>query len=320
MSKKSTGKNNFYLSVLNTLKDTTDLTKIREKLGISKQNLNYYLRELKKKQLIMNRSDGRWELVKSSKNLTKYGSFLPKDFIRAHAYIIEVKLPKIEKWEKRIEILEEKKINYKLVGALKQTPRIIVMNRKVWLCNDHLRIFDKKNESYYGDHAIEGRKQAFWTFFKIIKIIENKFGILIRPFNFEWRKEHYSFIKNDLAIDQNQKGIIWRISDESGEWLLIDDSLGEGGELENTGKEAFMTNPKMQKWWNEEKETNFEVGPKFILKVMNGIQQNQLIYSENIKTHIKAIQDLGNGVKEQSKIMKQIKNLLKGGIKNNANK
>ncbi len=264
-SKRGTGNEDFYLSVLSQLKLTTNLGKIREKLDMSKQQLNYYLRRLSKAGLVVNKSRGLWEVVKNSKNSTKYGSVLPKDFIRGHGYVVEIIPKKFPKnWESRIEILDKLKINYKLVGALKTTPRIKVLGRKVWLCNNKIRIFDKKDESYYGENAIESRKEAFWKFYKILDCLENKLGFNLRPYEFNWKKEHYALIKNDLAIDQNQEGVVWRIKDKEGEWLLIDDSLEMGGELENTGKKALETNIKMQKWWNQKKENDFKIDDDYI--------------------------------------------------------
>jgi len=282
-SKNSTWKKDFYLAVLTELKDTTNLTKIQKKLGISKQQLNYYLRRLKKNGLVHNPSYGLWELTKQSKNSTKYESLLKKDISRGHAYIINIipkKLP--ENWKDRLKIIKKKGINYKLVGAKETTPRIKALGRKIWLCNKHIRIFDKKDESYYGLNAIESRKQAFLEFVKIINCLENKLGFSLRPFNFQWRREHYALIKNDLAIDQNKKGVIWRIKDESGEWLLIDDSLEMGGELENIGKKSLATNVKMQRWWNEYKEDGFKTTPKTIKKKTEQIEKE----IEDLQTQI----------------------------------
>jgi len=297
MVKKQHEKKDFYSRVLSELKIDTNLSRIRKKLGISKENLNYYLRNLKKKGFINKRGTGWYEVTNKGENSTKYGNFLPKDFIRGHAYVINVKFPKeVMGWNNRIEKLEKSDINYNLVGVLKNIPRIKALGRKVWLCNDHLRIFDKKGQSYYGESATESRFKALKEFANIIKIIENKLGVDLKPYDIEFQKEHYAMIKNDLATDQNRKGVIWRIRDESGEWLLVDDSLEKGGELENVGKKAFQTNPKMQKWWGDHKKNDFKVTPSFILETMNGIQQNQLIFAENMKSHIGAVKKLGSAV------------------------
>ncbi len=301
-------KQNLYLSIIGMLKVSTNLTKIQKKLSISKQKLNYYLRELKSKGLIIQKGRGWYEPVKGSKNSTKYGSILVKDSVRGHAYVWDVKLPKkIEGWDKRIERLEKKGIHFKLVGAKETTPRIKALGRKVWLCNNHLRVFDKKDESYYEKNAIKSRSKAFQQIKLIVGVLNNKLGTSIKPTDISFRKEHYALIKNDLAIEENKKGNIWRINDEDGEWLLIDDSLGRGGELETVGKKAYKNNIPLQSWWNENKETKFKVTPSFILNTMNGIQQNQLGFDKNMQSHLAVLDKLGTAVDELRKEISSLK-------------
>lgn len=305
--KNQLDKENFYLSIIRHLNVSTNLSKIQKKLNISKQQLNYYLRELSKRGLVIKKGRGWYEPVKGSKNSTKYGNLLVKDSSRGHAYVWDVKLPKeIEKWNKRIKILEEKGIPFILVGALKTTPRIKALGRKVWLCNDHIRIFDKPKQSYYGKTAKESKSLAHMELLNIVRVLENKLGFLFKPLVYSVKKEHYALIRNDLAIDQNKKGIIMRIKDENGEeWLLIDDSLEQGGELETVGKKAYKTNIPLQKWWIDHKENNFKVTPSFILNTMNGIQQNQLVFDKNMSSHLEVLKKLGTAVDE---LRKEIKN------------
>lgn len=294
--KHSTWKQNLYLPIIESIKLSTNLTNLQKKLKISKQKLNYYLRELIKKGIIIKKSRGWYEVVKDS---TNYSNFLDKDFIRGHAYVWEIKLPKeIEGWKDRIEILTKKGVHFKLVGAKLDTPRIKVLERKVWLCKDHLRVFDKKESSYYGKDAKESRNISFQQIKLIVGVLEKKLGILIKPSDIFFRKEHYALIKNDLAIESNRKGEIIRISDEDGEWLLIDDSLEKGGELENVGKKAFQTNIPMQKWWNDNKRTNFQVTPSFLMEALNKIVSSQATneiqvqqFAKQIKSHLSLIKE-----------------------------
>ncbi len=287
-----TRKLNFYLSILSNLKEEKNLTKIRKNLSISKQLLNYYLRELKKKGFVTQTDYGFYELTEKGKNPTKYGIFLKKDTIRGHAYIWTIKLPlEIRGWNKRIEILDKNNIHYKLVGALKTTPRIKVLSRKIWLCNNHLRIFDIEKSSYYGENATQVRYNSLKQIKRILGALNRKLGIYLKPIDIEFNKEHYALIKNDLAIEENKRGNIIRISDEDGEWLLIDDSLGLGGELENIGKKAYQTNIPMQKWWNENKQTNFKVTPMFILQTFGKIAETQVLDKANIKLHQKVLDE-----------------------------
>lgn len=308
-SKNSTGEKSLYLPIIDQLEGTTNLSKIQKNLGLSKQQLNYYLGRLKKMGLVKHKGDGWYEPVKGSKNSTKYGNLFKKDSSRGHAYVWRVELPKeITGWEKRIKILEKKGINFKRVGVLKTTPRIKALGRKVWLCNDHLRIFDTKKASYYGDTAKESRPIATLELFRIVTCLENKLGFLLKPFKFSIQKEHYALIKNDLAIDQNQKGVIMQIRDDMGNvWLLVDDSLGEGGELENIGKKSYKTNIPMQKWWNDNKKHGFEVTPTFILEQFSKLIEDRQFYAENNKSHVEAIQILGQTVRELKEEVKKLK-------------
>jgi len=224
------------------------------------------------------KGDGWYEVkkeVKSSKNMTKYDIKLKKDMVRGHAYIWRIELTrKPENWNKRLNLIKKKKINHKLVGALKTTPRIKVMGRKIWLCNDHIRIFDIEKSSYYGNDNKEARENSTMKLFEIVKALENKLGFLIKPFEFSVQKEHYALIKNDLAIDHNKKGVIMRIEDEEGEWLLIDDSLGMGGELETIGKNAYKNNKPLQNWWNDMKRTEFKITPSFLMEQLAETKSN----------------------------------------------
>ena len=311
--------NNFYLTILDRLRFKTNLQKVREELNISKQQMNYYLRQLKKRGLIQNKGYGWWELTNQSKRMTKYDNFLKKDMIRGHAYVWEVKLiNKPENWDKRLEILKKKKINHKIVGAKNTTPRIKALGRKVWLCKDHLRIFDIEKSSYYGENAIEARKNSFLQLLRIVQVLENKLGFSLKPFNWEFRKEHYALIKNDFAIEQNNKGIIIRINDEYGEWLLVDDSLGMGGELENIGKKSFETNIPMKKWWNDNKKHNFKVTPEFILKGFNNLIQiqekgikHQAEYSRDLVEHKGAIKRMSYSTEANSKTIELLAGVVK---------
>ena len=325
MCKKTTRKKNFYIAVLSELKLSTNLGEIKKKLGISRQHLNYYLRQLKIKGFIVNQEDGWWELTKKGKNPTKYGFFLKKDSVRGHTYIWEVEIEKIPKnWNERIKILRHAEINFKLVGALKTTPRIKVLGRKVWLCNDHLRIFDTEKSSYYGNNAKESRINSKVQALKIITALQNKLGLKLDGNRLKFKKEHYALIKNDLATDQNRKGIIMRIKDDNGEeWLLVDDSLGEGGELENIGKKAYKTNPQMQKWWNKKKENNFKIDDDYIQKgfgqtndMIMQVTQNQMMFNQNFESHVSAIKELGSSVREltnQVKILQEENKKLRNG-------
>jgi len=281
--------------IISELKQGNSPSKICKKYNINKYTLQYYLDKLKKQGIIEKISYGVWKVNKEVSKSTKYRKGLKKDSIRGHAYIWNTKISKIPRnWNNRIKVLKKRKINYKLVGAKGTTPRIKVLGRKVWLCNTHLRIYDKKEESYYGDNAKESRLLAFQQIKLIVGALNRKLGTKIKPSEIFFQREHYSLIKNDLAIEENRKGNIWRITDQEGEWLLVDDSLDMGGELETVGKHALKNNIPLQKWWNDHKKNKFEVSPSYILDIFN--KTGKLLFEltnelSNLKKENKDIQE-----------------------------
>jgi len=292
-SKNSTCNEILYLPIIDCLKKSTNLISIQKKLSISKQKLNYYLRRMIDLGLIEKKGRGWYEVKNRSKTSTKYGTLLSKDYVRGHGYIWNIDLEKKpQDWDKRIEIIKKKGIHFKLVGAKNTTPRIKVLGRKIWLCNNKIRVFDKKEASYYGENAIKSRKRAFNEIRLITEALSKKLGIIIRPSKIQFRKEHYALIKNDLAIHTNKQGEIIRVSDEKGEWLLVDDSLGRGGELETVGKDAFKTNIPMQRWWNDNKKHNFKITPTFLMEQLGGMLQVQQMHSHNIVKHQKVLDEM----------------------------
>lgn len=306
MSKKS----NFYLSIINELKNSTNLQEIQKKLGLKKQNLNYYLRQLKKEGYIYQKDKGWYEVTERSKNMSNHDSVLTKDSVRGHAYVWTVKVPKEigVSWSNRISILDKKGVHYRLVGAKENTPRIKVLGRKVWLCNDSIRIYDIPKRSYYGSNAVEARKGALNEILLILGVLERKLGVSLNPLDVSFEKEHYALIKNDLAIQHNRNGEVLRVSDGSGEWLLVDDSLGEGGELENVGKKAFDTNIPMSKWWNDKKKHGF-ITDSVLLERINQVTENQLMFNQNFESHVDAINALSSAVKTLQEEIKKLTTL-----------
>lgn len=112
--------------LLNTIIDGLNFgkypQKIAEELSISKQKINYYIRNLKKQGVIEKKGYGVWEVKKSTKDDIHLG----KKETRGHAFIWKVKIKNLN----LKDILDLKKIDYILVG-LKNTPRIVLNAKKI---------------------------------------------------------------------------------------------------------------------------------------------------------------------------------------------
>ena len=289
----------FELDIINYLKAGLSPVKISNKLNISMPNLSYYLKTLKEQGKIIKVGYGTWE-VKEVKIMTKDTTTLKPKEVRGHAFIWKIKIPNEMKGYNKLTNL---KVKYKLVG-IKQTPSILILNKKVWLGNNNIIIFD--SNSYLGTNAVESRKYAVSRLLTIIQALERELGINLKTeegYIFKPSREHYSLIKNSLAHQYNQEGKKLLIKFHSETWFLIDNSYNLD-EAETIHKDtALLDNLGVQKFFNELKELNFEATPKETWKAINQVTNNQLIFAENMKSHIEAIQSLSYQVKRLGKIM-----------------
>lgn len=290
-----TSNKNFYLTILELLKEGKNPTQISKELNISKQKISYYTTTLKQLGFIEKKGYGVWNILKSKKIDLEHAIKWKDKKIRGHAFIWKVKSKQFN-W---INLLNKNNITYSLVRGY--TPRIFINNQKVWLCKDSIIVYD--NHSFYGSNAIESRKYAVYGLKSILEALSKQLSISLGKYIFRPSREHYGMIKNELARQCNEKGEKIIVKDDlDGEWLWIDDSEGMLGELETGGKgitkDRAGLNLEVQNWWNNHKETNFKVTPTFLLESINQVTQNQLMFNQNFESHIEAIQTLSSAVKE----------------------
>ena len=278
---------------------------IAKKNSISPSKLSYYLKKLRAKGIIEKKGYGVWILRKGSSNLTK-DTFN----VRGHAFMWKIKLPRKIDF---IKILEKKKITYKKI--YKGTPRITFKNRKIWLGKKNIIIYDLK--SYFGHNSVETKKYAFMELLAILDALQAKLDISLQRdelYTITVAKQHYSLVKNNLAIQCRKDGTKIDIRDKDGQWFIIDNSYNLD-EAETVHKEtALIDNMGVQKYFNEHKETKFQVTPKFLLETIGGLAKSQQTmvntmndYAKHIKSHTKSIVALSKAVPKLTKLLKETK-------------
>lgn len=269
------------LLVLNLLKKGLNPSKIFKELNLKKQTLQYYLTNLKKKGIIQKKGYGVWEVKDFNSNTLN----LKPKLIRGHAFIWTIKLPlETRGWEERLNRL---KIPYKLIRG--QTPRIYLGKKKVWLGKKTITLYEPN--SFYGQNAIESRKYAVFTLLEDLKSLEKKLQFKLGNYVFSPSREHFALIKNDLAKQCNKEGDKIVVRDYNGDWLWVDASDGIG-ELETGNHNALVNNMGVQKWWNDMKQTKFEVTPSFILNSLGQMIQVQQMNADNIVKHQKVLDEM----------------------------
>jgi DNA-binding transcriptional ArsR family regulator len=297
-------KNKFLLDVINLIKLGYNPSKISSKLNISKQQLNYYISSLKKDGLIYKRGYGTWE-VKEVKKSTKVATNSEIKFkeIRGHGFVWKVKVPKESLNYNSVNRLNINNIKFKLLG-IKKTPRILHQNKKIWLGNKNIIIYD--TNSYLGEKATESKKYAVYRLICIIEGLEKELKVNLKTsegYQFKPSRQHYAIIKNDLAHQYNKENKKLEVRYKGETWFIIDNSYNLD-EAETIHKEsAMIDNLGMQKFFNELKELNFEATPKETWKAINQVTANQIIFAENMRSHINAINTLSSEIKRLGKIM-----------------
>ena len=284
------------VQVLRSIKAGKSPAKICKELDVSKQKLNYYVAKLKKQGCIEKVSYGTWRYIKEVKEVKtltigQYKDNTNKE-IRGHAFIWKIEFAKAFNWADIVRHYKGKKLTFQKMFNGK-VHRTLFMNRKIWLTSKGIIIYEPID--FLGHSSFEVKGMAIYDMDLLIKSLLRVLNIKFKPYRFTTSREHYGMIKNELARQYNAKKEKMLIRSEEGTtWLWIDDSKGLG-ELETNKPKVSR---QVQNFWNDHKKHNFEFTPTFTLNLMNGIQQNQLIFDKNMSSHLEVIKELGKGVKE----------------------
>ena len=328
--KESTTSKNFYFTIYQHIKQGLSPAKICNKLSLSKQRLNYYISSLKHSGFIEKIGYGVWEIkkefnVKEVKKSTRVGitqlEELKQDEVRGHAFQFVLRLPtNLKNWEKREEIFE--KISFKfsplILGGINRGQKINLKGRKVWLTNKSIIIYEKS--SYFAQTANQTKSYAINSFISLIRSLERTLHADLSfggKYKFKVSRQHYSLIKNALAKQYNASGERLQVYNDKGLWFLIDNSYNLDEAETVHPKTAVKDNEKVQNFFNGVKgQENYT--PAFVVtsiaqnsQNLGSLMKEQVVYAENIKSHIKAIKQLGSGVKTQSKIMNELLKAIK---------
>lgn len=321
--KKTTGRKNFDFTIFQEISEGSYPAKIARDLGVSRQVVDYHISSLKDRKLIKMLGQGAWITVqdykpKESKKSTRVAepqsdkSFdtLKPDSIRGHAFQFKLGIPNsISKWtnERREKVLKKIGMNYTPLNHIFGGGQKLVINdKKVHLTNKSIILYDKG--SYFSENSRESLSLAIENSLNIIKVLEKKLKVSFaekEKYKIKVTRQHYSMIKNALAMMYNKKtGKNLSVYDDKGLWLIIDNSWNLN-ELECVHpRTAIDDSEGMQNWMNSMKVTGFKVTPEFILETMNGIQQNQLVFDKNIESHLEVLHKIGSAIEELTQVFK----------------
>lgn len=249
-------------------------SQIAKQLKISKQKMSYYVGKLKKQGIIKKIGYGVWQVNQLNKEVKNHtSSNINKEVKNIRGHGLQWKVKHNYNWD---NIIKNPLKIHKTTGV-----KILkINNKKVWFGKKNIIIYS--DDSYFGFNAIESKKYAVSDLLDTLKEIETKFNINLQPYTFKATREHYALVKNELAKQYNKAGQKLLVKDNGEGWLVIDDSLGQGGELETIGKRALPLNLQVQNFWNDNKKHNFEIKPTYILQQFEKMQYAILKTQEQV--------------------------------------
>ncbi len=309
---------NLNLCIMQHIKSGLRPAELAKRLGISKTALQYHLTKLKQAGAMTKIGYGVWEVSdtaileqKRSTNLPWVGKATPPTFeqtnlnlfeVRGHAFVFTLKLqPNLRNWTNanREQYLKRNNIPYKPLNLGGGGQRIIYKGHKTWLTNKSVILYDKN--SYFAKEAQAAKSQAIYNFIMRIKSLERLLSadFTIKAgsqYKFKVSRQHYALIKNALARQYNEANEKLEVYTEKGLWFLIDNSFNLNEAETVHPVTAETDNKKVQDFFNSLKAQPNGVTIDSLLELSAGIQQNQILFSENALAHVDVIKQLGISV------------------------
>lgn len=289
-------KKSFYFTVYNHIKNGLNPTKIADKYDMSKQQLNYYIAELKRNNYIKKIGYGTWTITnKEVKEVKKVPMVTPtggrstsKKKISGHNIVFKIFLPDIPNWDKRVNYMQSRDIDHNIMSNGKYQ-RIYVNGRKVWLCDKSIVIYT--NREYISESSAKSYRLAINDMYRINRKIEKMFNIDIKKkgqYYFKCSRSHFANLNHYFAKHCNRNKIKVELIDNRGIWAYCDASNVDHLETCRSGQEGVSDQDiVLSPFFNTLKKEPY---------ILDKITYNFQLYAENIESHIKAIQDLGTGV------------------------
>lgn len=310
-SSKTTDEKDLKLFIFEQIKKGIMPKQISQENSIKMNALQYYLSSLKQEGLIEKIGYGVWQIndekeVQKSIHVANLNLLKP-DSVRGHAFVFKFELPKnLRNWERREELLKSTGIEFKPLKIFGGGQQVIFRGRKVWLTDKSIIIYEP--ESFIADLARDSQSKALFHIIELMRGLERHLqaNFNINQSRFRVTRQHYALVKNALAKQYDDEGKKLNCYTGEGLWFIIDNSFNLHEAETIHARTAVKDNEKVQNFFNGIKKfDNFT--PEFVTESIGKVTENQMIFAENMKTHIKAIQDLADGVNELKRTIREMK-------------
>lgn len=316
---------NLNLSVVQRIRAGQRPSQIARELGISKTALQYHLNQLKAAGVISKLGYGVWEVNISDPKEVQITSHVghdktphfellkpQPDTVRGHAFVFVLKVPSgLQNWNnrRREEYLQRQGIAYQRLSIAGGGQRLFIDGRKTWLTDRSVVIYEQA--SFFADTAPDAKKSALASFLAVVKKLERLLNAdftfrLGKEYRFKVSRQHYALVRNALAEQYDHEGNRLQVREpKAGHlWFVIDNSFNLH-EAETVHPEtAVSDNRTVQNFFNSLKVCPVTMDQ--VVAAIAGNAQNHAVFAENERTHIKAVQDLAEGIQELNRLLARL--------------
>lgn len=251
------------------------------------------------KQISLRRKCSRQAVHKLLKKLQEKGAYnngLQK-VDKSNPLVNQNSLVRLHGQEFNIRILWQDEKYQKL---LNNSNIIYIDGNTIRLYKNSIEIYS--GQAFYGDDEQRATSKSLDYWLRFFTRLEHDLKVIIvkqRSANIKLVNQHYARTNSEISESAIERGERIRIyAQEDGKLAFItDDSFGFKEDETTHPKTAKQDRKAIDKQVNDWRINNPPTQSELAISIQN-VTKNQLIFAENMKSHISAIQELAKGVKK----------------------
>ena len=271
-----------------------------------------------------------WRLCQNQISSSKMAKLLKSDKdIQSHKFSVHLRLiRKPEWWNKRSNrLMKLKQFNFKIGKEVtwgnNPYEQILTDNFLIHLFPDAIYFINRKQ--YYNSDPYLALEEALKDTLDMINFLEEKFRFkffLNEAEQLSIKTQHYVKLDDEIAksCKKNNYKLQIKINDKLRIWVDMSQPFGlEAGNKDHSPEDLNRYKPFVvdiiendhllpSQLTELSKQNTIQIGK--VAENEKAMQQNMILYAKNIKSHIKAIQDVGKASKKNNKIMEKVVDLL----------
>lgn len=234
-------------------------------------------------------------------------------------------LKKVENFQPTIQPfskirLHGQEFNIKIIWQDNKYQTILQKSNLIYIDGNTIRLYGNSIEIYSGHNFFAENEQIatrksldYWRKF-FIRLEHDLKIILVKPRSANIRivNQHYARTDSELsesAIERGERLRIYAVEDGKLAFTT-DDSFGFREDETLHPKTAQKDRGKIDKQINDWRLFNPPTNSQLAVHI-KGVVDNQVVFDKNMQSHIKAVKNLGKGVDELVRAVKELKNNTK---------